>query len=107
MRLVVPGARPDAKPNPSLVRLLLRAFAIQDQLKQNSQLTLTSIAKAEDVSPSYVTRLLRLSYLAPDIVAAIVDGRQPLELTAHRLMGHTQLPLEWSAQRALLGFTPT
>ena len=107
MRLVVPGARPDAKPNPSLVRLLLRAFAIQDQLKQDSQLTLTSIAKAEDVSPSYVTRLLRLSYLAPDIVAAIVDGRQPLELTAHRLMGQTRLPLEWSAQRALLGFTPT
>ena len=54
--------------------------------------------------PSYVTRLLRLTWLAPDIVAAIVDGRQPIGLTANRLMGDTRLPLEWQAQRELLGF---
>ena len=54
--------------------------------------------------PSYVTRLLRLTYLAPDIVAAIVDGRQPIGLTANRLMANTRLPLEWKDQRELLGF---
>ena len=54
--------------------------------------------------PSYVTRLLRLTYLAPDIVTALVEGRQPIELTAKRLMDDTRLPLEWQAQRELLGF---
>ena len=61
------------------------------------------IAKAEGVVPSYVTRLLRLTWLAPDIVAAIVDGRQPIGLTANRLMANIRLPLEWQDQRELLG----
>lgn len=61
------------------------------------------IAKAEDVVPSSVTHLLRLAWLAPDIVIAIVDGRQPIGLTANRLMANTRLPLEWKGQRELLG----
>ena len=86
MKLVVPGARHNAKCAPGLIRLLLRAFAIQDRLEQNPDLTLQRIAEAEGVSPSYVTRLLRLAYLAPDIVTAIIDGRQPPGLTANTLM---------------------
>ena len=64
MKLVVPGARNNAKCAPGLIRLLLRAFAIQDRLEQNPDLTLQRIAEVKGVSPSYVTRLLRLSYLA-------------------------------------------
>ena len=56
------------------------------------------------VSPSYVTRLLRLAYLAPDIVTAIIDGRQPPGLTANTLMKNTRLPFRWEAQRKRLGF---
>ena len=82
----------------------VRAFAIQDRLEQNPDLTLQRIAEAEGVSPSYVTRLLRLAYLAPDIVTAIVDGQQPPELTAEKLMRNTRLPLSWEAQRKRLGF---
>ena len=84
MKLVVPGARNNAKCSPGLIRLLLRALAIQDRLGQNPDLTLQRIAEAEGVSPSYVTRALRLAYLAPDIVTAIVDGqpRDPVELAA-------------------------
>ena len=104
MKLVVPGARNNAKCAPGLIRLLLRAFAIQDRLEQNPDLTLQRIAEVEGVSPSYVTRLLRLSYLAPDIVTAIVDGQQPPELTAEKLMRNTRLPLSWEAQRKRLGF---
>ncbi len=104
MTLIVPGARRDAKPDPSLIRLFLRAFAIRDRLDQDPNLTLCRIAEAEDVVPSYATRLLRLSYLAPDIVTAIVRGHQPPGLTANKLMGDTRLPCEWPAQRALLGF---
>lgn len=103
VRLVVQGEANDAT-DPSLIRLLIRAFAIRDRLDQDPNLSMHRIAEAEDVVPSYVTRLLRLTWLAPDIVSAIVDGRQPIGLTANRLMANTRLPLEWQAQRELLGF---
>jgi site-specific DNA recombinase len=53
---------------------------------------------------SYATRLLRLKFLAPDIVAAIAAGRQPPALTANKLMADTRLPLDWGDQRKALGF---
>jgi hypothetical protein len=56
------------------------------------------------VSRSYFTRLVRLSYLAPDITQAILDGRQPSGLTADKLLAHSRLPLAWHEQRNLLGF---
>ena len=56
------------------------------------------------VSPSYFTRLVRLSYLAPDITEAILDGRQPRDLTADKLLTHSRLPLGWHQQRTVLGF---
>ena len=48
------------------------------------------------------TRLLRLAFLAPDIVTAILNGRQSPQLTANRLMDDTRLPLDWTAQRELI-----
>ena len=57
----------------------------------------------EEVSPSYFTRLVRLSYLAPDIIQAILDGRQPRDLTADKLLAHSRLPLGWHEQRTVLG----
>ena len=55
------------------------------------------------MSPSYFTRLVRLSYLAPDITHAILDGRQPRDLTAEKLLD-SRLPLAWHDQRTALGF---
>ena len=104
MKLLVPGAPRDPRPDPSLLRLLLRAFAVRARLDRTPDLPLRRIAAAEGVVPSYLTRLLRLSYLAPDIVSAIVKGQHPPELTANTLMGDTRLPHQWAAQRALLGF---
>jgi hypothetical protein len=54
--------------------------------------------------PSYATRLLRLTFLAPDIIAAIPAGKQPAELTAKKLMADTRLSLDWREQRDVLGF---
>jgi hypothetical protein len=54
------------------------------------------------VSPSYFTRLVRFSYLAPDIAQAILDGRQPRDLTVDKLLA--RLPLAWHEQRSVLGF---
>ena len=49
-------------------------------------------------------RLVRLSYLAPDITQAILDGRQPCDLTTTKLLAHSRLPLTWREQRRALGF---
>ena len=76
--------------------------AIRARLLEEPSLPLKEIAAEEGMSSSYVTRLLRLAFLAPDIVTAIVNGRHPPQLTANRLMDDTRLPLDWTAQRELL-----
>jgi DNA invertase Pin-like site-specific DNA recombinase len=58
----------------------------------------------ENMGGPYAARLIRLNHLAPDIVAAILDGKQPTNLTANKLMADTRLPLDWCAQLAALGF---
>jgi hypothetical protein len=55
-------------------------------------------------SRSYFTPVVRLSYLAPDITQAILDGHQPRDLTAEKLLEHSRLPLAWHDQRTALGF---
>jgi hypothetical protein len=68
------------------------------------EVVVAALAKREDVSPSYFTRLVRLSYLAPDINQAILDGHQQRDLTAEKLMEHSHLPPDWHNQRTVLGF---
>lgn len=62
------------------------------------------IAKAEDRCRARLTQLLGLSCLAPDILTAIVEGRQPPTLTARTLAG-VELPMAWPEQRAAPGFS--
>jgi site-specific DNA recombinase len=107
MRIIVSDGSQPTTPDSSLVRLLLRANAIRDQILADKSLTFEDIAKAEGVVPSYATRLFRLTVLAPDIVSAILSGRHPPDLTARRLMDDTRLPLDWSEQRRCLGFART
>jgi hypothetical protein len=56
-------------------------------------MTPPTLAKWEGVSPSYFTRLVRLNYLAPDISQAILEGRQPRDLAADKLLAHSRHPL--------------
>jgi len=102
MRLVVEDGSEPANVDAALVRLLLRAHAIRARVIEEPGLPLKQFAAEEGVSSSYVTRLLRISFIAPDIVTAILNGNQPPQLTANRLMSDTRLPLDWGAQRALL-----
>jgi hypothetical protein len=104
MRIVVSDGSEPATPDTGLVRLLVRAHAIRDQLLADRSRTFEDIAKAEGVVPSYATRLFRLTIMAPDIVSAILSGKHPAELTARRLMDDTRLPLDWNEQRRCLGF---
>jgi hypothetical protein len=69
-----------AKPDAQLLKLLIRARRFNATLVGSDGVPFAALAKREGVSPSYFTRLVRLSYLAPDITQAILDGRQPRDL---------------------------
>ena len=102
----IDGADPfaTAKPNARLIKLLIRARRFNATLVDSDGVPFAALAKREGVSPSYFTRLVRLSYLAPDITQAILDGCQPRDLTADKLLVHSRLPLTWHEQRRVLGF---
>jgi site-specific DNA recombinase len=93
-----------AKPDERLIKLLIRARRFNAILVDGDGVPFAALAKQEGVSPSYFTRIVRLSYLAPDIMQAILDGRQPRDLTADKLLAHSRLPLTWDEQRRVLGF---
>jgi DNA invertase Pin-like site-specific DNA recombinase len=106
IRMLIEGTDPfaTAKPDARLIKLLIRARQFNATLVDNDGVPFAALAKREGVSPSYFTRLVRLSYLAPDITQAILDGRQPRDLTADKLLAHSRLPLTWHEQRTALGF---
>jgi site-specific DNA recombinase len=104
MRLVVGSTATPSQADAALVALIAKAHAVRDRLLRSEAESIAAFAAGEGVSKSYVIRLLRLAWLAPDIVAAILDGQQPAELTTTRLMRDTRLPLDWHSQRQALGF---
>ena len=90
-------------PNPKLLALIEEAREAQALTYRDRSRSVTELAHALRRKPASFSRLVRLNYLAPDIVAAIVDGTQPADLTRRRLM-ECDLPLDWALQRRLLGF---
>jgi hypothetical protein len=91
-----------AKCNNPIADVLL---LIVPQSRSNSDLTVPAIANQERVSTGYLSRLLRLPALAPDIITAIINGKHPPQLTAKKLMRLAlQIPVDWTEQRELLGF---
>jgi site-specific DNA recombinase len=104
MRFVIDGVEIGAPPDDALVRLLMRARSLARHLATNPSVTLEEAGAAEDMGAPYAARLMRLNFLAPDIVVAILNGRQPAVLTATKLMADTRLPLAWTEQRKALGF---
>jgi site-specific DNA recombinase len=105
MKLVVHNAEDRAAADPGLLRIVARAHDFQERLIQDPDLTVPAIVSRERLTIGYLSRLLRLPSLAPDIVTAIINGKHPLELSAKRLMRLVlKLPTDWPAQRKLLGF---
>src|SRR5437588_4103242 len=100
-RSLIDSNDPDAtaKPNARLIKLLIRAHRFHATLIGNADVPFAALAKQEGVSRSYFTRLVRLSYLAPDITQAILDGHQPPDLTTDKLLAHSRLPLTWHEHR--------
>ena len=82
----------------ALIKAIVRAPRWRDMIEQRAYPSITELAKAEGVNQSYACRLLRLTHLAPDIVEAILDGRQPAELQLEDLL--RRIPVSWQEQRA-------
>jgi hypothetical protein len=93
-----------SKADPKLIKLIARAHLLSNRLADSSSEYLADVAQAQALTSSYFTRVLRLTYLAPDITRAILDGRHPRDLTAQKLLAHSRLPLAWPEQRRVLGF---
>ena len=95
----------EQKPDSALVKVLGRAHDWFARLATGKASSAADLARNEGLTRSYVTRVVRLAFLAPDITEAILGGRQPPELNAERLVRCSLLPLAWEGQRRLLGFS--
>jgi len=102
-KLIVDGEQ-SAEPDPTLIKLVLKAETLRTMLMTGGVASIEEIAKRQGVTSSYVTRLLRLAFLAPDITAAILHGRHSPELTGATLLRHSRLAFDWGRQRVMLGF---
>jgi hypothetical protein len=89
------------QPDGTLVKALARAWRWQRMLDEGVYTTISEIGDAENIPKSYVSRILRLALLAPDIVDAIVGGRADQSLILEQL--ERRLPANWDEQRPLLG----
>ncbi len=100
-RLVLtdPGASAPARDS-KLVALLAEARATRDLVFASPDRSIREIAIEQGRCRHRMAKLIRLSWLSPDLATAIVEGRQPRELTARRLLNE-EMPIEWSAQEAL------
>jgi hypothetical protein len=85
----------------TIVKALARAHRWKKLIEGGRFGSLLELAEAEQINQSYLCRVLRLTLLAPDVVEAILDGRQPDDLQLAALL--SPLPMEWGAQRKHLG----
>jgi hypothetical protein len=95
---IAPSSQP--QPDGTLVKALARAWRWQRMLDEGLYTSVSEIGDAENISKSYVSRILRLALLAPDIVDAILAGRTDQALVLEKLEG--PLPASWEEQRTLL-----
>ena len=108
LRLVIPGPTsinpPSANRDPKLFALIAEAHAARQLILANPAVSIAIIAASNNRCRTRLGKLAALACIAPDIVTAIVEGRQPPALTATTLLA-AELPLCWKAQRATLGFS--
>jgi site-specific DNA recombinase len=91
------------RPDKQLKILIRSARAAQALFDEHRELDLAGLARRFGRSPGYFSRLIRLNYLAPDIIAAIADGTQPTGLD-RKTLASAHIPLDWAVQRRMFGF---
>jgi site-specific DNA recombinase len=103
-RLVLPGLGPQnhkSRCDPALIKAIARGRAWFEELATGRARSLHELAQRDGITRRYIRRLVNLAFLSPQLVEAILQGRQPVELTATRLT-ELDLPLDWTEQRRLL-----
>ena len=88
------------KTDNTLIKALARAFRWKRMLECGQFTTIAELAEREGIAPSYMTRVLRLSLLAPDIIDDVLNGKQAPEMTLARLLEPS--PEAWTEQKAAL-----
>jgi DNA invertase Pin-like site-specific DNA recombinase len=102
-KLVLPGLaqqKHSSRRDPALFKAIGRGRAWFEELATGHAKSLQELAKRDGISRRYIRRLVGLAFLSPELVEAILQGRQPVELTATRLT-ELDLPLDWSEQHKL------
>jgi hypothetical protein len=102
--IIIPGRR-DTLPrrlDQALILTIARAKLWMRDLRAQKYADTKEIARRFLLSDAHVRRILRVGYLAPDIIEAIIEGRQPRSLTVKRLL--RGIPCAWADQRAAFGF---
>ncbi len=109
-KLLIPPAAGDAARasgglDVPMIKTVGKAFYWKRLLDEGRYPTATDLARSLKLEPGWVAEVLRLTMLAPDIIEAILDGRQPRHLNLQTLRGrHDLIPRDWSEQREVLGF---
>jgi hypothetical protein len=85
----------------ALVKAMVRAHRWREMLESGRHGTAAELSRAEGVTKSYLSRILRLTLLAPDIVEAVLDGKQPRAMELKALL--KPFPFMWEDQRKLFG----
>ncbi|HEV7411271.1 MAG TPA: hypothetical protein VGO01_22540, partial [Bradyrhizobium sp.] len=91
---------PAPRVDTALLKAIVRAYRWREMLESGKYSCAADLAKAEKVNDSYLSRVLRLTLLAPEIVQAIVVGQQPATLQVHDLL--KRLPVLWQQQKSIL-----
>ncbi len=99
------GAAQPQKTDSALIKALARAFRWKRMLESGEFATIAELAEREGIAPSYMTRVLRLTLLAPDIVEAILEGKNDPKISLARLLGG--FPVDWEAQQDFADFSTT
>ena len=104
LKLVLPGVGPQdrsARCDPTLIKAIARGRAWFEELANGRARSLRELAERDGITRRYVRRLVHLAFLSPDLVEAILQGRQRVELTATHLT-QLDLPRDWTQQHSLL-----
>jgi hypothetical protein len=105
MKLILANEQePKPKPDPILIKAVAEGHGWFEELRSGTIPSVGDLAAHHGIDQGDVSRRLPLTFLAPDIVEAILEGRQPFELTAARMMRIRDLPISWDKQRQRLGF---
>ena len=102
---VTPPAAPKAQVDETMVKMLVKAHRWRRRIESGAAKSITDLAEQEKISDAYVSRILLLTCLAPDIAAAILDGRQPRGLSMNQML--KAVPEGWDEQRRAWGFLAT